>query len=71
MPDYPIIPCSSLVLEIYQADLSAGASALPADLASSVQCFQDYRNIIANVQDEADTFCMPAWIYKQWKDGLV
>jgi len=70
MTDYPIIPASSLVLEIYQADLSAGASSLPSDLATIVQEFQDYRNMIANVQDETDTFCMPAWIYKQWKDSL-
>ena len=60
MPDPTIIPCSSMVLTIYQTDLSADATELPADLASSVQCFQDYRNIIANVQDEVDTFCMPA-----------
>jgi hypothetical protein len=71
MPDYPITPASSLVLELYQADLSAGASALPSTLATHVQEFQDYRNMIANVQDECDTFCVPAWIYKQWKDNNI
>ena len=71
MPDYPIIPASSLVLDIYKFDLSATATELPTDLATAVQEFQDFRNIIANVQDECDTFCVPAWIYKQWKDGLV
>ena len=71
MPDYPIIPASSLVLDIYKADLSAAATELPTDLATHVQEFQDYRNMIANVQDECDTFCVPAWIYKQWKDNNI
>jgi hypothetical protein len=61
---------SSIVLDIYKADLSAAATELPADLASSIQDWQDYRNMVAPVQESSE-FCMPAWIYKQWKDNNI
>jgi len=69
MPDYPIISTSSLVLDIYNADQGLTATSLPASLDTAVQDFQTFRNSIANVQDECDTFCTPSLIYQLWKLG--
>jgi hypothetical protein len=68
MPEYPILSTEYWVLELYKQDVDPNAVALPASLSLIVDSFQAYRNMIANVQDECDTFCVPAWIYKQWKD---
>ena len=68
----PNLATSSYVLTIYESDLSAGATALPADLAAEVAEFQGYRDIIdVNNPGESDSFCIASWIYKQWKDGNV
>ena len=62
---------SGTLLYIYQNDLSAGATALPSTLQAEYEEWMGYRNIAAAKQNETDSYCTMAWIYKQWKDGNV
>lgn len=62
---------SGTLLYLYQNDLSAGATALPSTLQAELDEWQGYRNIVASKQNETDSYCTMAWIYKQWKDGNV
>jgi hypothetical protein len=62
---------SGTLLHIYQNDLSGAATELPADLQTHLDEWQTYRNYAAAKQNETDSYCAMAWIYKQWKDGII